>query len=69
MEWVTSSFVFVKNSPEGWAQVKFPQFSEDKTVGLMSDPDLKRIKFLETVSRWTLKLLEAPMPLLFHRFH
>ena len=49
-EWSTSSFVHIKNSPEGWAQTKFPQLSEDETAGLVKDAELNRLKFIETVS-------------------
>lgn len=49
-EWSASSFVHIKNSPEGWAQTKFPQLSEDVTTGLVKDSELNRLKFIETVS-------------------
>ncbi|CAN5259263.1 hypothetical protein BH09BAC3_BH09BAC3_20230 [soil metagenome] len=49
-EWALTSFAYIKNSPEGWAQIKFPQYSENITTSLVSDPEIKRLKFLETVS-------------------
>lgn len=49
-QWSASTFVYIKNSPEGWAQVKFPQFSKDEMNGLAQDPNTQRIKFLETIS-------------------
>lgn len=49
-EWITSSFVYISSSPEGWAQLRFPQLSEDPAVGLVKDPVLRRLKFQETIS-------------------
>ncbi len=54
-DWVTSSFVHIANSPEGWAQMKFPQLTEDPAVGLNKNPDLSRLEFLETVTTIDLK--------------
>ena len=49
-EWNESSFTFIPDGPEGWAQVHFPQYSKDETVGLVQDAALKRINFQETVT-------------------
>jgi hypothetical protein len=54
-DWVTSSFVHIVNSPEGWAQLKFPQLTEDPVVGLNKNPDIKRLEFLETVTAVNVK--------------
>ncbi|NOT77213.1 MAG: hypothetical protein HOP08_20000 [Cyclobacteriaceae bacterium] len=56
-EWVNSSFIFIQNSPEGWSQLKFPQFTEDALVGLSSDPQTKRYQFLETMSTVEIRAL------------
>ena len=53
--WAASSFIFIKNSQEGWAQTKFPQFSDNVLHGLVGDPETKRIKFIETVSSIDMK--------------
>ncbi len=49
-DWATTSFVYINNSPEGWAQVNFPQLTEDVAVGLLKDADIKRLKFQEVIS-------------------
>lgn len=49
-EWVVSSFSYIDNSPEGWAQIKFPQYAENPSVGLVRDPELRRLEFPETVT-------------------
>lgn len=61
-EWSASSFVHIKNSPEGWAQTKFPQLSEDVTTGLVKDSELNRLKFIETVSAIDLTTFGAANP-------
>lgn len=48
VEWATSSFTFINNGEEGWAQVHFPQYLENATEGLMKDPVLRKLKFKET---------------------
>jgi hypothetical protein len=46
-EWDLNSFTFIDNGPEGWAQVSFPQFNNNPSVGLVKDPEIKRLKFEE----------------------
>lgn len=47
-EWVTTSFTYIKNSGDGWAQVHFPQLLSNETHGLVKDPQLKQLKYLES---------------------
>ncbi|HEY5826157.1 MAG TPA: Ig-like domain-containing protein, partial [Cyclobacteriaceae bacterium] len=47
-EWQVTSFAYISGSPEGWAQMKFPQFSDDAALGLIKDPVLQNLKFTET---------------------
>jgi hypothetical protein len=49
-DWALSSFAYIKDGPEGWAQLDFPQFAKNATYGLVQDPQLRRIEFQETVS-------------------
>ncbi len=49
-EWNESSFTFIPDGPEGWAQVHFPQYLKDETLGLVQDAALRRINFKETVT-------------------
>lgn len=48
VEWVTSSFTYIGNSPEGWSQSVFEQINENQLTGLQSNPDNKRFEFLRT---------------------
>jgi hypothetical protein len=47
-DWTNSSFTYIKNGPEGWAQVQFPQYLQNATDGLIEDQSLRRITFKET---------------------
>lgn len=62
--WTQSSFTYMKDGPEGWAQVHFPQFESNMTAGLVTDPELRRIRFKETVSDIALRTfpISANMP-------
>jgi hypothetical protein len=44
-DWSVSSFSFIANGPEGWAQLRFPQFLANRSSGLVMDPQLERIGF------------------------
>jgi hypothetical protein len=46
-EWVQSSFSYIANSPEGWAQLHFPQYLKNTSVGLVSDAEIRLLKFEE----------------------
>lgn len=46
--WTVSAFVYIENSPEGWAQVHFPQYQENHVTGLLKDSELRELKFQET---------------------
>ncbi len=48
--WVTSSFTYIDNGPEGWAQVHFPQYTTNTTEGLVQDATLRKLNFKETVT-------------------
>jgi hypothetical protein len=49
-EWTVSSFTFIDNGPEGWAQVHFTQYLNDHTVGLLPVTVARRFKFKETTT-------------------
>lgn len=49
-EWATSSFTYINNGDEGWAQVHFPQYLENTTEGLIKDPIARTLKFEETTA-------------------
>ncbi|HEY9487518.1 MAG TPA: C25 family cysteine peptidase, partial [Chryseosolibacter sp.] len=48
--WTVSSFAFINEGPEGWAQMQFSQFENNGTKGLVKDAVLKRINFQENIS-------------------
>lgn len=48
--WVTSSFTYIDNGPEGWAQVHFPQYISNETEGLVQDAASRKLNFKATVT-------------------
>ncbi|MBL0742793.1 C25 family cysteine peptidase [Chryseolinea lacunae] len=65
-EWTTSSFTFIKNGPEGWAQVQFPQYTGNGSEGFFKDATSRRLEFLETVTPVSLKVLGGSNPAPFY---
>lgn len=59
VDWDVSSFTFIKNGPEGWAQVDYPQFSQNVVQGLVNDPVLRKINFEETSTDIAIKTFGA----------
>ncbi len=53
--WTVSSFIHINNSPEGWAQTKFPQFTNDALIHLETDLNQKKISFTKTTSQLSIK--------------
>ncbi len=60
--WTQSSFTYIENGPSGWAQVEFPQYLENQTIGLVKDVDLKRLKFLESITSVSVKTFGGDHP-------
>ena len=46
--WSTSSFNYIANGNEGWAQIHFPQFIENTTSGIVKDAEQRQLDFKET---------------------
>lgn len=44
--WTVSSFVYIQESPEGWAQSHFFQYNENKKVGLSPNNATRKLEFL-----------------------
>lgn len=44
--WAESSFVYIADSPEGWAQTHFFQYSPNEKVGLKPNNDTRRLEFV-----------------------
>lgn len=47
-DWVQSSFSYIAGSTEGWAQLHFPQYLKNSSVGLVKDAELRLLKFEES---------------------
>ena len=61
-EWTQSSFTYINNGPEGWAQVHFPQYIKNETVGLIQDESSRRFSFKETVTAVDIKTFGGNHP-------
>ncbi len=46
--WSVSSFIYIKDSPEGWSQTRVDQFESSQIVGLSLNETTKKWQFLET---------------------
>lgn len=47
-EWVTSSFSYIESSPAGWAQLHFPQYLKNESVGLVKDESIRLLSYVES---------------------
>ncbi len=48
--WDESSFTYILEGPEGWAQTHFPQFTGNALESLVSDPEIRVMNFKETIT-------------------
>jgi hypothetical protein len=53
--WTTSSFTYINNGDDGWAQVHFPQYLKDESVGLVKDAIFRNFRFEETETDVSIK--------------
>ncbi len=49
-EWTLSSFTYINNGPTGWVQRHFPQYLNNNTVGLIKDPEIPELRFVESTT-------------------
>jgi len=61
-DWATTSFTYIKNGPEGWAQVDFPQYASNETIGLVKESEGKRLELQETITSVSIKTLGVNYP-------
>jgi hypothetical protein len=54
-EWDMSSFTYIMNGTPGWAQVHFPQYNKNTSIGLVKDAELRELRFEETATDIALK--------------
>lgn len=57
--WTVSSFSYIQDGPEGWAQLQFSQLESNTGSGLVKDPELRRISYQETISDLAIKTFSA----------
>lgn len=58
-EWDMHTFTFIEGARSGWAQVHFPQFQGNSLSGLVSDAEIREIKFKETITDVAIKTFGA----------
>ncbi|KOY86652.1 hypothetical protein AD998_11315 [bacterium 336/3] len=49
--WDESSFIYIKNSPSGWSQSHFPQFSKSTDVGIIKNDIQRKWEFQQVQNR------------------
>ncbi|MCU0437213.1 MAG: C25 family cysteine peptidase [Raineya sp.] len=49
--WDESSFIYIKNSPSGWSQSHFPQFSKSTDVGIVKNDIQRKWEFQQVQNR------------------
>jgi hypothetical protein len=60
--WSSSSFTYINNGLEGWAQVHFPQYLKNESVGLVKDATFREFKFEETETDVSIKTFGSTNP-------
>lgn len=61
-DWSMATFTYIEDGPEGWAQVHFPQYNSNETIGLVKDADGRRLEFQETVTDVSIKTFGVNHP-------
>ncbi|HYG18804.1 MAG TPA: C25 family cysteine peptidase, partial [Ohtaekwangia sp.] len=60
--WTETSFTYIENGQEGWAQMDFPQYLKNTTEGLVTDAVREELRFKETVTDVIIKTFGASHP-------
>lgn len=60
--WTQSSFTYIKDGSDGWAQVHFPQYLENQTDGLVADAALRKLHFRESTTPVAVKTFGGSHP-------
>lgn len=53
--WQVNSFTYIEDGSAGWAQVHFPQYNSNETIGLVKDTQGRRLELKETVTDVVIK--------------
>jgi hypothetical protein len=60
--WEETSFTYIEDGSEGWAQVHFPQYLKNSAEGLVTDASLRKLHFQETITDVAVKTFGANHP-------
>lgn len=60
--WELSSFTYINNGPEGWAQVQFPQYLTNGTDGLYLDGTQRKMDFVQSAIPVMVKTFGSQYP-------
>jgi len=60
--WTQSSFTYIQDGTDGWAQVHFPQYLENQTDGLVADGGLRKLHFKESQTPVSIKTYGSNHP-------
>lgn len=61
-QWAMTSFTYIKDGSEGWAQVHFPQYNSNETIGLVKDTEGRKLELKETVTDVAIKTFGVDHP-------
>ena len=61
-EWAMTSFTYIEGGSEGWAQVHFPQYNSNETIGLVKDTEGRKLELKETVTDVSIKTFGVNHP-------
>ena len=62
IDWATTSFTYIENGSEGWAQVHFPQYLSNETIRLVKDPAARLLRLEETITDVSIRTFGADHP-------
>jgi Peptidase family C25 len=49
-DWAMTSFTYIEDGEEGWAQVHFPQYMSNEAIGLIKDSQSRKIELQQTIT-------------------
>lgn len=61
-DWSTTSFTYIQNGPEGWAQVHFPQYLRNESSGLVKDSEARLLRLQATITDVSIHTFGADHP-------
>jgi len=61
-EWAGSSFIYIKDGPEGWSQSEYQQYDENALTGLQRNPFNESLEFEETQTDFSITTYGSANP-------